>query len=281
MLKKITILALATIAVLNLQAQVDTTKKTENPGDTMRIGNIIILKNGGTPSSHNDWDVNIYRHSRNHNKPTNMSTHWLILDFGFNNLEDKSNYASAEAQAYAPGSNSDWFNLNNGKSVNFNLWIFMQRLNMVKHVINLEYGLGLEYYNFRYDEDIRYYKNPPRVEKDDVISYTKNKLATNYVTIPLMINFNFTPKKGPYHSFGISAGVSGGYLYSSRHKYISEQTGKEKTKGDLGLEDFKLAYIAEVQLGPVKLYGTYAAGSMYKKGLDHTPYAFGLRFGGF
>ncbi|MBZ5857930.1 outer membrane beta-barrel protein [Flavihumibacter profundi] len=279
MLKKISLLALVTISGINLMAQTDTTKKTpQNTGDTMRIGNIIILKNGGagtTGTTYSDWDINIYRH--NPGKPKNLSTSWLIFDFGFNNFTDNTNYSSADVAVYAPGSNADWFGLRNNKSVNVNLWIFMQRLNIYKHVVNLKYGAGFEWYNFRFDDNIRYYKNPPRIEMDTVITYSKNKLATDYVTIPLMLNFNFTPNNPEYKSFGISAGISAGYLYNSRNKYISDETGKQKTKGDLGLEDFKLAYIAEVQLGPIKLYGSYATQTMYKKGLDHTPYAVGLR----
>ncbi|ULQ52328.1 outer membrane beta-barrel protein [Flavihumibacter fluvii] len=281
MLKKITLLAMATIAGVSLRAQTDTAGKTPAiTSDTVKIGNIIILKNGGSSNTgtvHSDWDINIYRHNRK--KPANLTTTWLNMDFGFNNYIDKTDYNSAETQAFAPGSNENWFNLNNGKSVNFNLWIVMQRLNMVQHKLNLKYGIGLEYYNFRYEEDIRYSKNPPAINLDEVIDYSKNKLALNYVTVPLMLNYNFTPQNSEFSSFGLSAGISASYLYNSRQKYISDETGKEKLRGDLGLEDFKLAYIGEIKLGPVSLYGSYAFKSMFKKGLDQTPYAVGIRLG--
>lgn len=278
MLKKISLLALLTVALGSLRAQSDTTQTPGNAGDTMKIGNIIILKNGGAPPpGSRDWDLHLYRHG---NKPANLSTSWIILDLGFNNFRDQTDYSlsNTKLQAYAPGSSSDWFNLRNGKSINVNLWIFMQRLNMIKHVVNLKYGLGLEFYNFRYEENIRYYKNPPRIVMDPTIDYSKNKLALNYVTVPLMLNFNFTPNKTDMKSFGLSAGISASYLYNSRQKYVSDETGKRKTKGDLGLNDFKLAYIAELQLGPVRLYGSYATASMFRKGLDQTPYAVGIRF---
>ena len=283
MLKKITILAMAIIAGTSLRAQTDTTvKATESVADTVKIGNIIILKNGGSGTgsigpSHSDWDINIYRHKRN--KPANLSTTWLNMDFGFNNVKDNTNYSGSENWDYAKGSNADWFNQRNNKSINFNLWIVMQRLNMIKHVVNLKYGLGLEYYNFRYEENIRFSKNPPAIKMDPVIEYSKNKLALNYVTVPLMLNFNFTPKNNEFRSFGLSAGISASYLYNSRQKYISNETGKAKLKGDLGLEDFKLAYIGEVKLGPVSLYGSYATKSMFRKELDQTPYAVGIRLG--
>ena len=36
------------------------------------------------------------------------------------------------------------FKLKTVKSVNVNIWFFMQRLNLIKHYVNLKYGLGLE-----------------------------------------------------------------------------------------------------------------------------------------
>ena len=248
-------------------------------GDTIRIGNMIIIKNGRNHDDGNQSDSNFVinrRHGSSHNR--NVSTNWGIIDLGFANFSDKTNYAGAAAQSFAPGSNKSWFDLKNGKSVNVNFWFFMQRLNMIEHVVNLKYGLGLELNNYRFDSDIRFAKNPPSVYRVvPAISYHKNKLAADYITVPLMLNFNFTPHNDNGKSFGFSAGVSGGYLYSSRQKYRSAETGKQKLKGDLGLESFKLAYIAELQLGPVKLYGSLATKSMFENGLDQTPYSFGVR----
>ena len=139
----------------------------------------------------------------NHVKPSNLSTNWLIFDLGFTNYNDKSNYAGATMQNFAPGSQPYWFTLNTKKSVDVNIWLFMQRLNLYKHVINLKYGLGIELNNYRYQTNIKYLTNPTEVIMD-TITYTKNKLAADYATIPLMINFNFTPNLR--EGFGISRG---------------------------------------------------------------------------
>ena len=252
-------------------AQTDTTVKPKTD-DTLHVGNMIIIKKGGTKGD----DTEVKSSNGKHHKNPNLSTNWIILDLGFSNYIDNTNYAGAPAQAFAPGSNENWFNLRTGKSVNVNIWLFMQRLNLVEHVLNLKYGIGIELNNYRYEENIRYAKNPPMVYKD-IIEYSKNKLAADYVTVPLMLNFNFTPNNSNNKSFGLSVGASAGYLYSSRQKYISDETGKEKTKGDLGLEPFKISYIAEVQLGPIKLYGSLATKTMFENGLDQKPYNVGIR----
>ena len=106
--------------------------------------------------------------------------------------------------------------------------------------------------------------------------YRKNKLAADYLTVPVMLNFNFTPrrKKG----FGLSAGISAGYLYSARNKTKTSDEGKEKAKDDFELDRWKLSYVAELSLGPVRFYGSYALKNMYERGLDIKPYNFGFRF---
>ena len=72
---------------------------------------------------------------------------------GFSGFNDKTDYASAEAQAFAPGSTEDWFDIKSGKSRNVNIWFFMQRLNLINHVVNLKYGLGLELNNYFFDDE--------------------------------------------------------------------------------------------------------------------------------
>ena len=103
----------------------------------------------------------------------------------------------------------------------------------------------------------------------------KNKLAADYLTVPLMLNFNFTPKKR--QNFGISAGISAGWLYSARQK-IKQDGDVDKVKSDFDLRKWKLSYVGEIALGPVKLYGSYAFKSMFEKGVDLTPYNVGFRF---
>lgn len=216
-----------------------------------------------------------HMHYPRHIKPSNVSTNWLILDLGFTNYNDKTDYSGIPAQKFARGGAQNWFDLRNNKSVDVNIWLFMQRLNMIKHVVNLKYGLGLELNNYRYRDNIKYLTNPTEVIMDTV-SYTKDKLAADYITIPMMLNFNFTPhlKDG----FGLSIGASAGYLYSARQKLISDEFGKHKTHDDFDLNPWKISWIAELQLGPVKLYGSLASQSMFKRGLNQVPYNVGIRF---
>ena len=223
---------------LLLPKQIPPVSKTRPPNDTIRIGGITIIRKAGTKTGKWCMTKNTKCEQPSSDKPTNLTTNWWIFDFGFSSYSDKTNYASIAAQAYAPGSNETWFDLKDGKSRNVNVWFFMQKLNVIKHVVNLKYGLGLELNNYHYKRPIRYDANPPAVPNAPVVSldgtagrtYKKNKLAADYLTVPMMLNLNFTPKRKK--GFGFSAGVSVGYLYSARNKTNTSDEGKKKAKDD-------------------------------------------------
>ena len=154
----------------------------------------------------------------------------------------------------------------------------MQKVNLIKHVVNLKYGLGLEMYNYRYDTRLSYRKEPAPFVFNDSISFTKNKLYVEYLTIPIMLNINTTPDSR--RGFSISAGVSAGYLTNSRNKQISGERGKQKYKGDFNFEQWRVALIGEMGLGPVRVYGSYSLNRLQKDvtRVEQYPYTVGIRF---
>lgn len=281
-MKRIITLCIIMCATMTGFTQVDTTGKKVPENDTIRVGGIVIIRKPGTRDREmSERELKI--RERKSEKPSRISTNWWIVDIGFSNYADNTNYGSAAAQQYAPGSNASWFELRDWKSRNVNIWFFMQRMNVAKHILNLKYGLGLELNNYHYKQNIRYNDEAPAIVNPPIVmmdlttdrDYKKNKLAADYLTVPLMLNLNFTP--GREKGFGISFGVSGGYLYSARNKTVTSDEGKKKAKDDFDLEKWKLSYIGELALGPVRLYGSYAMNSMYDRGLKITPYNFGFR----
>ncbi|GAB2829284.1 porin family protein [Ferruginibacter profundus] len=289
----ITFLALAIICS-SATAQ-DSTKRSKS--DTIRIGGIIIVKNGKRDKDtkeKKEVDITLGRNEKAKKKNPNVSTNWWIVDLGFANYTDNTNYTTATADGYLknrpgyPALDKNDFKLRSGKSVNVNIWFFMQRLNLVKHYVNLKYGVGLELNNYRYKSAISYKEggyipytaglqtNAPFIFRDS-ISFSKNKLAADYLTVPIMLNFTSNPgshKKG----ISLSAGVSAGYLYSQRNKQRSSERGKDRNKGDYDLNQFKFSYVAELGLGKVRFYGSYSPQSFYDHSLDMKPYTVGVRF---
>lgn len=275
-MKRIFTLCVVLCTMMTGFAQVDSTKQAP---DTIKIGGMTIIREKGSQPDKEEKRkrITISTRRRHADRPSNISTNWWIVDIGFSNVVDNTNYSSAAAQNLAPGITEDWLKLRAGKSRNVNLWFFMQRMNIIKHAVNLKYGLGLELNNYHFDDTrVKFEKNPVRIVLDpDLEDAKKSKLAADYLTLPMMLNFNFTPQKRK-KTFGFSAGVSAGFLYSARYK--SKNDGHvNKTKSDFELDRWKLAYVGEILLGPVKLYGSYAFKNMWEKGLDQTPYTVGFR----
>lgn len=291
-MKKLLLTTVATISMLASFAQQNDTKKV----DTLQVGNYVIIKKNNqsdstkpkrtiTINSDTDDLFDIYiRKDKKNKKLKNVSTNWFILDLGFANVNDQTNYSLAQNSGYFRANNNgikpnqSSFNLINSKSSNFNVWFFMQKINLSKHKLNLKWGVGYEMFNFRYEKSLSFRNQPDNYVFIDSIGFSKNKLYANYLTIPLMLNFTSNPNNKS--AFNISAGVSAGYLIASRNKQVSDQRGKQKVSGSFDLEPFKLSLVGEVGMGPIRLYGSYALNNMFKSntGIDQTPFAFGIRF---
>jgi len=283
----ITFLATAIFCSASMAQAPATDTLQPKASDTIRIGNIVIIKKG---KINKDVNITMGRNKTKRKQNANVSTNWWIVDLGFNNYTDKTNYATAGSYLInkpgSPALGASDFKLKAGKSVNVNIWFFMQRLNLINHYVNLKYGFGLELNNYRYKSAISYkdggpvpysntQTNAPFIFRDS-ISFSKNKLAADYLTVPIMLNFTTNPgnsKKG----LSISAGVSAGLLYSERNKQKSSERGKDRNKGGYDLERFKFSYVGELGLGPVRFYGSYSPKSMYEHSLDFRPYTIGLR----
>ena len=295
-MKRITLLMLTCAIFMTASAQNDTTSPVKN-NDTIRVGNILIIKKGSKNKSDSSWGskkgTTVEMGRKNYDKQNSkVTTNWFIVDLGFANFNDQTNYTNTGSYLVnkpgSPAFSKNDFKLRTGKSTNLNLWFFMQRLNIVKRNVSLKYGLGIELNNYRYKSAISYKENGTIPYSGgmltngafifrDSIGFSKNKLAADYLTVPLMLTFasnHASNKKG----FSVSAGISAGYLYSQRNKQKSDARGKERNKGEYDLEKFKLSYIGELGIGPIKLYGSYSPKSIYEHSLDIRPFTLGFRF---
>jgi hypothetical protein len=241
----------------------------------MRVGKLIVITKGSSKKT----TANV--ESRNNKKPKPVSTNWWVIDLGFANLVDNTNYTTAQTQGYLNNVNGDVtansMALRTWKTSNVNIWFFMQKLNIHRNAFNLKYGLGLEMYNFRYKHNLSYRKDPYPHILNDTLNFSKNKLYAGYLTVPLMLNFNPLPNN--HNSFSMSVGVSAGYLVGSHQKQISSELGKQKYRDDFNLNPWRFAAVGEIGLGEIRLYGSYSLNGLYKPstGLNQTPYAVGIR----
>ncbi|UYQ92989.1 PorT family protein [Chitinophaga horti] len=283
--------------------------------DTVQIKQLIIVKTKDVKGRSNYKLYQDTAYLRNRLKK-NVHTKWLVFDLGFNNYVDKSKYYEALALSYYPANNFqnsvgfydnhvsksyDYsasglntfaprttsapltpteFRVLTGKSVNFNVWLFMQRLNIYKHKFNLQYALGLEMNNYHFARGITYQPGYPTTIVRDSVTFSKNKLFAQYLTVPLMLNYTSNPAR-PGRAFKASFGLTGGYLLKARTKQISEERGKIKRTDDFNLNKWRAGFTGELGYGPVKFYGNLAFTPLHDYGLEQFPFAIGVRLNGF
>jgi hypothetical protein len=285
-MKRILLAGITMLSSLLTFAQTDTSG-TGSKEDTVRVGNFIIIKNKKEGNTYNDslppdrdhYTIitipHIHHYEQHDNGSKNLSTNWLIFDLGFLNYNDRTDYSDPATAVFAePGITKHDMKLITGKSSNVNIWVFMQKLNLSKHVLNLKYGIGFCMYNYRYSSNITFQDNSPFV-KMDTLDFSKNKLYAAYATVPLMLNI--TPHPGNSHGFNFSLGLSAGYRMNTHTKQISDEFGKVKNHNDFDIDPWLVSYTGEVGMGPLRIYGSYSINTLFQNA-QHYPYTIGLRF---
>lgn len=207
---------------------------------------------------------------------------FTMLDVGINMLNDATNYSDPKVQTYLKGvpagqRDASIFDLKT-KSVNVNIYPLMVKFLAVKthgQRLYISSGIGFQVYNFRYENNISYTKSPNGIYLDS-INFDKNKLAVNYLNVPLMLTGKTRLHKKTWLTYG--AGITAGYRVSSWNKQISDERGKTKTHGNFDLTDYNACVTGEFGVdGIIRFYGSYQLTPLYENGINQRPICIGVR----
>ncbi len=260
---------------------------SSNAQDTIRVGNLVIVKPIKDSLTQGHYTPRIkreisYPKIKKFNNTDNRIS-YFDWDFGFTNYIDKTPMLLYTAiyppiGNTAPYMNSNSLTLNHLKSSNVNLWFVQQRVKLIKNFASLQYGVGFEMFNFRFEKNISFRDDIVGKIKYDDVQFSKNKLFVKYLTVPLKLNFNLTPGANkPLHA---SIGMSAGYLLKARNKQISTERGKEKYEGNFNLNNWRVATIGELGFGNFTLYGSYSHTNLFDDNqtiLNMAPIAIGIK----
>jgi len=236
----------------------------------------VITRPSSAKHDNNSDDRNV--------KEGDFESHWGILDLGINTIADNTNYNSPTVKNFlnvpANRQNSELFKLRQGKSINVNIYPWMQTLYALKRKnqkINISTGLGLQLYNFRYENPITYTRNPGSVILDNS-SFKKDKLGFDYLNIPLMITFKTRIHNNKWLVYGV--GITGGYSIST---WTKQEAGgqKEKVHDDFSFASFNSCLTGEIGISTgIRFYFSYQLTNMFDNtsGMDQHPISFGIRF---
>lgn len=233
--------------------------------DTVRVklGNNEVVVN-------DEGDVKV-----KHDKKNKFNGHWTGLELGING------YLTPDMDFNYPSAYSG-LEQNYVKSTNVNINLFEQNINLLHNKLGLVTGLGFTWNNYRFDAtDTRLEKDNGQLvvysEQTPDVSYTKSKLVVNYLTVPLMLEYQTNPRS-KVNSFHLGAGVVGGLRIGSHTKYMYDNgtKQKDKTPGDFYLNPFKMDGIVKIGWGVINLYGTYSFSTLFRSGKGPELYPFSI-----
>lgn len=263
---------------------------THRHADTVKIGSITIIQCDNCSEDDNNTANTTTVHFGSYDEedektPGNVDISWAVFDLGINNYIDKSNYGSPEVNNFVrlgegnPKATEELFSLRTIKSVNVNIWPILVKVNLVKHVLNLKTGIGIVMNNYRYTKNITYVNtlDETYIKLSD-IDLEKNKLFTEYLTIPVLLHLNSNPYRDS-RAFHLSAGPTFGLLVKSRTKQKSDEKKKVKNNDPFNLEKFRVGLRGEIGYGPVNFYGAYSFTPIHKYGLEQYPFSIGISLG--
>ena len=188
--------------------------------------------------------------------------HWGGFELGFNGFVN-SNDKMELPDEY------DFLELKEEKSVLVNINLFEQNFNLIDNHLGLVTGLGLQYNNYRFANNVRLNNDSASLngfyDKNSERNYIKSKLVVNYLTAPLILEYT-THGDNEFH---IGAGAQFAWKIGEHSKVVYEKgTSKEKDKdyGDFYLNPYKLELTGRIGWGFVNLFATYSVNPMFEEG---------------
>lgn len=172
-----------------------------------------------------------------------VQSNYFNFDFGFLYL---SNLSSIPKVAL--------LELDNSKSMYVNIHLVDVSFSLYKNYVQLCTGIGYEFNNYRFAKDITL---TPRLDSIQIITesicFEKNKLLTQYLTIPVALNIETNPLR-PSKSFHITLGGELGYFLAGKTKQISSEHGKVKQYDDFNAQPITLDLVGMIGYGDLSAF---------------------------
>ena len=260
--------------------------ETRTNGDTVKvmIGNkkrIVIISGDSTEISLGNSKLTVDDNGKvkfHRNRKNNFNGHWCGFDLGVNGFLTPNNDFNYEPRYVG-------LDLRMEKSINVKLNFFEQNFTLVRNHLGMVTGLGWEYNNYRFADNVVLNETDNGVlnvykDNDQTRNYSKSKLVVNYLNVPLMLEFQ-TNKFSKPNSFHISAGMLVGLKIGSHSKMVYNSGNKQKERNFTSLNPLKYNATLRIGWGLINLYADYSIGTMFKKdkGPELYPFAMGITLG--
>lgn len=237
---------------------------TDEWGDTTQIR--LGRRSFKVIEGDNGTYVKVDKEVKNKNWSGSFNAHWAGLEVGMNMMQE-TDYSMYNGTPY--GGFGEFFELNQGKSLSWNLnfaeWAFKNE----RKTFGVVTGLGISFNDYAFDL-------PITIEKENVYgdiivpvhlqgNVEKSKLHVNYLTAPLMLEIK-TPLRMGSSRLYLAGGVIGGLYLGSHTKYKLDKNVKEKIKSNFHINQWKYDVTGRIGFGDFCVFANYSMTSLFKKG---------------
>jgi len=213
----------------------------------------------------------------------NELTHFAGIDFGYCQLVDDMGSLTRDSA-------TNWISLNTNKSLTWRLNLIEQKFRIYRDYVGIYTGFAVAFnsYGLARNSDIVVDKDGDGISAieitDETRNYTKNKLRTTILQVPLMLEFN--SRKEIKKNLHFAAGVIGGWVTSTITKQKWENdTGKFTTrrKENFLVSPYTIDFSARIGYKKSAIFFTYGLTPLFEKnqGQRVYPITFGIQLSQF
>lgn len=215
--------------------------------------------------------------NENKKKGNPSIAHWGGFEMGVSGLLNKDGGLELENSLY---------DLDYSSSISYNLNLFETKINLFGGYGGIVTGLGFNWNNYAFKGNTTLSASNDSTWATDVSgrTFSKNKLRTTYIKIPLILEFNTSlePKK----TFHIAAGVEGGFKLRSKTIQDYELDGEDyevDAKGHFNVNPWKLNAVGRIGYKNFTLFANYGLTPLFEnnKGPEMYPFEIGITVVGF
>lgn len=211
-----------------------------------------------------------------------FNPHWAGLEVGMNTFQnsDYAIYNITENEVFG-----DFFELNPGKSLSWNLNFAEFAFKNERKTFGVVTGMGISFNDYTFDMPVTIEKEngygiivPKNIEVEGT-GVKKSKLHVNYLTVPLMLEVK-TPLRMGSSRLYIGGGVIGGLYLGAHTKYKYDNGNKDKFESNYHINQWKYDVTGRIGFGDVCVFANYSMTSLFKsnKGPELHPLMIGISF---
>lgn len=184
--------------------------------------------------------------------------HLSSINLGMNMLTTKGMNLSLPPE-------SNYFDLDDGRSVEFNIMPLELDIPIVSKTLGLVAGMGITWNNYYFDNSNTILHNTQPVltySIDSARNWKKSKLGVVTLDLPLMLEFQFLTG---HNKTWIAAGAYGSIKIASKNKLKGSNGGKVVNRKDFHIHPLQCGLLFRAGYGNFGIYADYGIISMFKR----------------